>query len=144
MAVVNTEQAPSAKPISIIRSVADTYQGTGDIIVVDSYRIPVRGFAAETRVAPGVVEVTSPVTVSNTSPNRETFDLQIISDNTSFVIADTIPVEPNEIVYIPLNGQFFRSQTDDRLQIKASTGGALTILLSFTQGQAEEDSPFVT
>ena len=141
MAVVVTEQAPSAKPISVITSVASTYQ---DIISVDSYEIPVRGFAAETRVAPGVVEVTSPVTVSNTTENRETFDLQIISDNTSFTIADAIPVEPNEIVYIPLNGQFFRSQTDDRLQIRASTGGALTILLSFTQGQAEEDSPFVT
>jgi len=140
MAVIVTEQAPSAKPISVMTSVADTYQ---NIITVDSYEIPVRGFAAETRVAPGVVEVTSPVTVSNTTETNETFTLQVIRDNTPFIVANQIPVEPNEIVYIPLNGHFFRSQTDDKLQIKASTGGSLTVLLSFTQGQAEEDSPFV-
>jgi len=140
MAVIVTEQAPSAKPISVMTSVADTYQ---NIITVDSYEIPVRGFAAETRVAPGVVEVTSPVTVSNTTETNETFTLQVIRDNTPFIVANQIPVESNEIVYIPLNGHFFRSQTDDKLQIKASTGGSLTVLLSFTQGQAEEDSPFV-
>jgi len=137
--IVTTEQAPSAKPISVMTSVGDTYD---NLITVDSYKVPVRGFAAETRPAPGVVEVTSPVTVSNTGETSQTFTLRVIRNNTPFIVANQIPVEPNEIVYIPLNGHFFRSQTDDKLQIKASTGGELTVLLSFTQGQAEEDSPF--
>jgi hypothetical protein len=141
MAVIITEQAPSAKPISVVSTLSDTYQ---DIITVDSYEVPVTGFAAETRVAPGVVEITSALTVSNTTENAESFDVQMVRDNSSFTIANGVRVEPNEIVYIPLNGQFLKSPTDDKLQVRASTGGTLTLLISFTQGQAEEDSPFVT
>ena len=141
MAVIVTEQAPSAKPISVVTTLSDTYQ---NIITVDSYEVPVTGFAAETRVAPGVVEITSPLTVSNTTTESESFDVQIIRDNSTFTIANGVRVEPNELVYIPLNGQFLKSPTDDKLQVRASTGGTLTVLISFTQGQAEEDSPFVS
>jgi len=139
MAVVITEQAPSAKPISVIQSLTDTFS---DFITVDSYEIPVIGFAAETRVAPGVVEITSPLTVSNTTNTSETVTVQMIRSGSTFVLANEVPVEPNEIIYIPLNGQFLLSTNNDRLQVRASTGGTLTGLLSFTQGQAEEDTPF--
>lgn len=140
MALIVTEQAPSAKPVSVMKFVTDVFE---DIIEVDRYEVPVAGFAAETREAPGVVEVTSPVTVANTSQSEHTFDLRFVRDEVPFIIANDIVVPPNEIVYIPLNGQFFRSQTDDKLQIRGSTGGVLTVLISFTQGQAEEDSPFI-
>ena len=46
-------------------------------------------------------------------------------------------------MFVPLNGHFFLSETSDTLQIRASTGGSLTVMLSFTQGQAEEDDAFV-
>jgi len=139
MAVVVTEQAPSAKPISVVRTLTDSFD---DFITVDSYEIPVIGFAAETRVAPGVVEITSPLTISNTTNTSETVTVQMVRSGNTFIVANEVPVEPNEIVYIPLNGQFLLSTDDDRLQVRASTGGTLTALLSFTQGQAEEDTPF--
>lgn len=139
MAVIITEQAPSAKPISIVQTLSDSFD---DFITVDSYEIPVIGFAAETRVAPGVVEITSPLTISNTGSTSETVTVQMIRSSNTFVLANEVPVEPNEIIYIPLNGQFLLSVDDDRLQVRASTGGTLTALLSFTQGQAEEDTLF--
>lgn len=139
MAVIVTEQAPSAKPISVVQSLADTFS---NFITVDSYEIPVIGFAAESRVAPGIVEITSPLTVSNTSEQTAAFTVRMQRGNSDFIIANEIPVEPNEIVYIPLNGQFFLSDNDDKLQVRASVGGVLTGFLSFTQGQAEEDTPF--
>ena len=140
MSLVVTNQAPSAKPISVFIPVPSSYT---NLITVDEYEIPVTGFAAETRIAPGVAEVTSPVTVSNTSSETETFDLRILRDNTEVLISNQFPVEPNEIMFVPLNGHFFLSETSDTLQIRASTGGALTVMLSFTQGQAEEDDAFV-
>jgi hypothetical protein len=139
MAVVVTEQAPSAKPISVVQTLTDTFS---DFITVDSYEIPVIGFAAETRVAPGVVEITSPLTISNTTNTSETVTVQMVRSGNTFIVANEVPVEPNEIIYIPLNGQFFLSTDNDRLQVRASTGGTLTAFLSFTQGQAEEDTPF--
>ena len=140
MAVIITEQAPSAKPISVVQSLTTTYQ---NLITVNSYEIPVVGFDANTRVAPGVAEITSPITVSNVSASRETFDVRIIRDNTTYTMVFQVPVEPSEIVYIPFNGQFLNSQTGDQMQIKASAGGALNVYLSYTEGQAEENSPFV-
>lgn len=140
MSVVVTTQAPSAKPISVFIPVPSSYT---NLITVDEYEIPVTGFAANTRIAPGVAEVTSPVTVANTTGTTETFDLRILRDNTEIKISNQFPVEPNEIMFVPLNGHFFLSETSDTLQIRASTGGALTVMLSFTQGQAEEDDAFV-
>ena len=140
MSLVVTTQAPSAKPISVVIPVPSSYT---NLITVDEYQIPVTGFAAETRIAPGVAEVTSPVTVSNTSSQTDTFDLRILRDNTEVLISNQFPVEPNEIMFVPLNGHFFLSETSDTLQIRASTGGSLTVMLSFTQGQAEEDDAFV-
>lgn len=139
--LVVTTQAPAAKPVSVFKSVPDTYT---DIITVDRYEIPVTGFAAETRVAPGVAEVTSAVTVSNTTNSTVRFDLRILRDSTEFLISDQFPVEPNEMVFVPINGHFFLSESEDTLQIRANTGGALTVMMSFTQGQAEEDDAFVT
>jgi len=57
-----TEQAPSAKPISISLDVTTEWQ---TLIEVPDYDVPVVGFGSSRRVAPGVGEISSPLSVIN-------------------------------------------------------------------------------
>ena len=139
MATIITDQAPSAKPINVVKRLTNVFQ---DLITVDDYDIPVVGLGGQRRIAPGVAEVTSPLIISNISSEAATVTLRIVRDTVNFVIANGIIVEPNDIVYIPLNGQFLLSQTNDKLQAIASANDRINVTVSFTQGQAEEDDPF--
>ena len=134
-----TSQAPNAKPSNSIAVLNTDWQ---TLVSVDNYEIPVPGFGGQTRVAPGVAEITSPLVLSNTSAQTQLVSVQIVRDgSTTFLIADQIPVESNDIVYIPLNGQFLLSESQDELQVKAETNGNVTAMISFTQGQSEENDP---
>lgn len=134
-----TEQAPSAKPINVVLTLNSTFQ---ELIGTVQYDIPVVGLGGQRRIAPGVSEITSPIVLSNTSNQAETVTVRIVKGGSNFVVANEVPVEPNDLVYIPLNGQFLLSETDDKLEITASEDNAITAMISFTQGQAEEDDPF--
>lgn len=57
-----TEQAPSAKPISISVDVTTDWQ---TLIDVPDYDVPVVGFGSSRRVAPGIAEISSPLSVVN-------------------------------------------------------------------------------
>lgn len=135
---ISTQQAPSAKPINVVEFITATYQ---DLITVDQYQVPIVGFGGETEIQPGVAEITSPLVLSNVSTSTADVTVRIESDGVAYPIANEIPIEPNDIVYIPLNGQFLLSATDDKLQAVANVSGAVTAFISYTQGEAEQDTP---
>ena len=137
MARITTEQAPAAKPVSKSLILTTAYQ---DLIVVDDYDVPIVGFAADRRVAPGVAEISSPLILTNTTGTTKTASVRIQRGGQLFTIINDVLIEPNEVIYIPLNGQFLLSETNDVLQAVADTVGAVHAMISYTQGQAEEDN----
>jgi hypothetical protein len=143
---ITTEQAPSAKPNNISLVLTTAFQ---DLITVNNYDIPIVGLGGQRRIAPGVAEITSPIILTNATIVPATVSVRIVRAGiNNFAIANEIPIEPNDIVYIPLNGQFLLSDlanppvTGDKLQIRASVSNIITATISFTQGQAEENDPF--
>jgi hypothetical protein len=136
--IITTSQAPNAKPTNKFLILTTNWV---TMITVDEYDVPKPGFGVARRIAPGVVEITSPLTLSNVSSQTQLVSVRIVNTAGTFVIANQIPVEPNDIVYIPLNGQFLLSDTDDTFQIKAEAANNVTAMISYTQGQAEENDP---
>ena len=55
----------------------------------------------------------------------------------TFTLVNELPVEPFDTFVIPFNGQFF--STGDLLQVQADSNNFLDALISYTEGQAEED-----
>lgn len=70
-----TEQAPSAKPISVSAKLTTDWQ---TIIDVPDYDVPVVGFGTERRIAPGVAEISSSLLASNTSSQSAGLYIRII------------------------------------------------------------------
>lgn len=153
-ALINTTQAPVAKQIGVTLALTTTEQIMAE---APGYTVPLLGFNTATRTARGVIEFSSPLLVTNITTVSATFTVRItrIVDpatgltyvtpaNGVIVIAKEITVEPNDTVIFPLNGQFLlREVTEvagDYLDIKASANASLTATVSFTEGQAEEDT----
>ena len=137
MATITTEQAPAAKPISSSVILTSAYQ---DIIVVDNYDVPVVGFAADRRIAPGVAEISSPLILTNTTGTTKTVSVRINRGGSTFMVASGVQIEGNETAYLPLNGQFLLSETSDSLQAVSDSVGSVHATISYTQGQAEENT----
>ena len=137
--IITTEQAPSAKPINVVLQLDTSFQQLIDTV---RYDIPVVGLGGQRRIAEGVSEITSPIVLTNTSAQSATVTARIVKGGVNFIVANAIRVEPNDIVYVPLNGQFLLSETEDKLEITASADNTINAMISFTQGQAEEDDPF--
>lgn len=137
MATITTEQAPAAKPVSKSIVLTTAFQ---DIIVVDDYDVPIVGFASDRRIAPGVAEISSPLILSNTTGTTKSASVRMQRGGQTFTIINDVLIEANEVIYIPLNGQFLLSETSDVLQASADTVGAVHAMISYTQGQAEEDN----
>jgi hypothetical protein len=72
---ITTDQAPSAKPVSISVKVTDQWQ---TIIDAPDYDVPVVGFGTTRRVAPGVSEISSPLMVSNIISATSNISVRII------------------------------------------------------------------
>ena len=143
MATITTEQAPSAKPVSVFKTLPTAFgDSNATLITVDDYDVPVVGFGAERRIAPGVAEISSPLVLGNNSANAISVSVRVVKGGINFDIANEVLIEPNDILYIPLNGQFLLSETNDQLLAIASDVGSITAMISFTQGQAEENDPF--
>jgi hypothetical protein len=70
-----TEQAPSAKPVSVSARLTTDWQ---TIIEVPEYDIPVVGFGTSRRIAPGVAEISSSMLASNTSLQSTGLFIRII------------------------------------------------------------------
>jgi hypothetical protein len=141
-ALIVTSQAPVAKQISVTLALTTT-----EAIMAEApgYTVPLLGFSAGTRTARGVVEFSSPLLVTNVTTVSATFTARIIriTPSGTFVVANQVPVEPNDTLIFPLNGNFLLRETNqaggDYLDIKASANTSLVATVSFTEGQAEED-----
>lgn len=70
-----TEQAPSAKPVSVSAKLTTDWQ---TIIEVPDYDVPVVGFGTQRRIAPGVAEISSSMLTSNTSTQSAGLFIRII------------------------------------------------------------------
>ena len=136
MTTLITSQAPDAKPVGLSAILTTSWDS---LIEVPDYQIPVETFGGGIKVVPGVGEIISPLLICNTTGSTVTISLRIYRDTTSsyFMLANNMPIPANDIIAIPLNGQFIA--TNDILEAKASSNNALNVTISYTVGQAEQD-----
>jgi hypothetical protein len=136
MTTIVTSQAPDANPVG--KSLELTTLWTS-LITVPNYEIPDETFGGLTIVVPGVAEIISPLLVCNKSASTAKVSIRIFRAETSsiFTIANLMPIGSNDILPIPLNGQFI--YTGDILEVKADVNSALDVTISYTLGQAEQD-----
>lgn len=134
--IIQTSQAPDAKPVGLSRSATTDWE---IIITAPKYEVPQQTFGGGTDIVPGVAEVITPLLASNYSSNTATISVRVFREeaNTYFSIANEIPVPANDMLPIPLNGQFIYS--GDTLEVQASANSVIDITISYTVGQAEED-----
>lgn len=134
--IIQTSQAPDAKPVGVSREVTTDW----DVIVeAPRYEVPQQTFGGGTNIVPGVAEIISPLLVTNVGISTASISVRIFREdsNTHFVIANELPIPTNDILPIPLNGQFI--YTGDTLEVLASANNVLNVTISYTVGQAEED-----
>lgn len=134
--IITTSQAPDAKPVATSVTLTTDWQ---PIIEVPSYEVPEESFGGGTTVVPGVGEILSPLIVTNTTTTSSTVSIRVYRFNVdaTFILANQLPIAPNDVLPIPLNGQFI--QTGDRLEVLAGDNNAIDITISYTLGQAEQD-----
>jgi hypothetical protein len=136
MTTIITSQAPDAKPVGKSMSLTTIYT---NLITVPDYEIPDESFGGLSIVVPGVAEIISPLLVCNKSASTAKISARIFRSNDSsiFTIANAMPIGSNDILPLPLNGQFL--YTGDILEVKADVNSALDVTISYTLGQAEQD-----
>ncbi len=134
--IIQTSQAPDAKPIGLSKKLSTGWEA---VIEVPSFEVPQESFGGGTNIVPGVAEIISPMLVCNLTANTETISIKIFRDslNDDFFVVNELPIPSNDILPIPLNGQFI--YTGDLLMVTASSNDAIDITVSYTIGQAEED-----
>jgi hypothetical protein len=134
--IIKTEQAPDAKPVGVSITLDVNWQ---TLIEVPAYEVPEQTFGGTTIIAPGVAEIISPLLACNKTPTPAKISLRIYryESNTHFLIANDLPIDVNDIISVPLNGQFI--YTGDTLEAKTNIDDAIDITLSYTVGQAEQD-----
>jgi hypothetical protein len=97
-------------------------------------------------IVPGVAEIGSPLIVTNKTGVSQTVDVRIVRTNgdTSIIILGAV-VEPNDSLYLALNGQFLLNTTGtlngtgDKLEVRAGANSALDVTISYVVGQAEQN-----
>lgn len=134
--IITTSQAPDAKPIGLSVLLTTEWE---TIIDVPSYEVPELVFGGTTTVVPGVAEIISPMIISNVDTNTANISVRIYrsSSNTSFIIANEVPIPAYDVLPLPLNGQFI--YTGDTVDVKSSANSAINVTISYTVGQAEQD-----
>ena len=134
--IITTSQAPDAKPIAVSKQLTSSWQ---EIISIPSYEVPQQTFGGGTDIVPGVGEIISPLLISNFSANTATISVRVYRENVDsyFYILKDLPIPINDMVAVPLNGQFI--YTGDLLEVQSDTDAAIDITISYTVGQAEQD-----
>jgi hypothetical protein len=134
--IISTSQAPDAKPIGLSVALTTNWE---TIIDIPSFEVPELVFGGDTIVVPGVGEIISPMIITNIETQTVDVSVRIYraSSNTTFIIANELPVPAFDVLPLPLNGQFI--YTGDTVDVKASMNGAANITISYTVGQAEQD-----
>lgn len=136
MTIIQTSQAPDARPIGISKTLSDSWD---TIIEVPNYEVPEQTFGGGTVIVPGVAEIISPMIVCNKTSDTENISIRIYreTEETEFLIANELRIPAGETMFFPLNGQFIYA--GDLLQVLGSNGSVIDITLSYTVGQAEQD-----
>lgn len=136
MTIITTSQAPDAKPVGLSVTLTEDWES---IIEVPSYSVPELVFGGTNVTVPGVAEVITPLLISNRDIQTVDVSIRIYreSSNTTFWLANEVPVPAFDVLPYPLNGQFI--YTGDRLEIKATSNSTVDATVSYTLGQAEED-----
>jgi hypothetical protein len=136
ISIIDTSQAPDAKPVGLSKTLDSDWE---TLIEVPSYRIPQESFGGTTVVVPGVAEIISPLFFCNNLNTTVSVDVRIFRSeaNTYFTIVKNLPIFPEDLFFIPMNGQFI--YTGDVLEAKCNTSEAVDITISYTLGQAEQD-----
>ena len=134
--IISTSQAPDAKPVGLSVSLTTDWQ---PIIEVPSYQIPELVFGGDTVVVPGVAEIITPLLIANRDVQTVDVSIRIYraSSNTTFWLANEVPIPRFDVIAYPMNGQFI--YTGDILEVKATTNNTVDVTISYTLGQAEED-----
>lgn len=134
--IIDTSQAPDAKPIGTSLSLTSDWE---PIIEVPQFRVPQESFGGGIVIVNGVAEIISPLLISNKTSTTESISVRVFreSSNTHFSIANEIPIPSNDIIPLPLNGQFIFA--GDILEVKAGSNNSIDLTISYTVGQAEED-----
>lgn len=121
-----TEQAPSAKPISVCVNATSDWQ---TMIEVPDYDVPVVGFGSSRRIAPGVGEISSPLSVVNYDTDNPTvsarIDLRIVRGLRPLIAGQT------EVDYAEFDGGFGHELGK---VIELTNGAIVTILQVSTDG----------
>jgi hypothetical protein len=134
--IITTSQAPDAKPVGLSVTLTTDWE---TIIEVPSYEIPELIFGGTTTIVPGVAEIISPMIISNIGTATANVSVRIYrgESNTSFVIANELPIPAYDVLPLPLNGQFI--YTGDTVDVKSSANSVINVTISYTVGQAEQD-----
>ena len=135
--------APVAAPVGQSVNLTTSYQ---DVAEPNNFLVPERNNTTTgvDAIQPGFIEFTSPVILANKSGTERTVTLRITrADATVSVLMDEVPVQPNDTVLYPINGQVLLNNsgttdgTGDKLEALASADDAIDLTVSYTLGQAE-------
>ena len=134
--IITTSQAPDAKPVGLSVALTQTWD---PIIEVPSYSVPELVFGGTNVTVPGVAEIITPIIIANRDTITVDVSIRIYraSSNTTFWLANEIPIQKFDVLSFPMNGQFV--YTGDILQMKATTTNTVDATVSYTLGQAETD-----
>lgn len=135
MRTITTDFAPSAKPIGVSIEVIDEWTKLAE---APEYDILETGFASARKIARGVLEVSSPLLLANTTETNATTDVRIVrNDGSTAVIVQGFPIAGEDTLLVPLQGQFLVS--GDYVECKTTLASGVFATLSYTEGQSEDD-----
>lgn len=136
MITITTELAPAAKPIPKSLELTTDWQ---IMLECPQYDVPESGFGNQRRIAPAVIEISSPIIAACIGENSTYIDIRIVREGgVEVTILNNRFVPANDPLLVPMNGTMLLS--GDTLEIKASDAGRVHATISATVGQAEEDS----
>jgi hypothetical protein len=126
-----TDQAPSAKPVSISVKVTDQWQ---TIIDAPDYDVPVVGFGTTRRIAPGVAEISSPLMVANIVSASSSISVRIIKSERLITNSQT-QADYNDV---SLNGTFSGGTGHNTGDTITLDNGATLIVVNVSGGAVTE------
>lgn len=146
-------QAGAAVPRTIFRSAIGTAWET--ILEAPDFSVPdpQRRFAgardpddAERRIQPGFALVEAPIMFHNASPDAVTVEIAILPEDGVRVVQAVIRITTGETYLHPSPGQrLLKRDTDstdgDRLQVRASAAGVVSVTSTGSEGAAEQHEP---
>jgi hypothetical protein len=141
-----TAEATAGKPIAVSIPLSTSWV---TILEAPDFDIPNDDPTSvdDRRIAPGQIEILSPLLVANNSASAHTVDVRIARENGINVpVATNFPVPGYDTGIIRVQGQFLLKRTQpsangDRLQVKASTASTVWATISALESQAGEHVP---